>query len=63
MATKDIGAVQASLGHKSYKVTERYAKIVAHLNRGTAEKTAQAFALSGNHTQNHTSAPVRHKNK
>jgi len=36
-------------------VTERYAKAVALLNRGTAEKTARVFDLRGtNHTQNHT---------
>lgn len=43
LATRDLSAVQASLGHKSYKVTERYAKAVALLNRGTAEKTARVW--------------------
>jgi len=54
IATKDLSGVQASLGHKSYKVTERYAKAVALLNRETNEKTARLFALNGNHTQIHT---------
>ncbi len=30
----------------------------AHLSRGTAEKTALLFDLSGDHTQNHTSGKV-----
>lgn len=58
LATKDIGAVQASLGHKSYKVTEKYAKIIAHLNRGTAEKTALLFDLRG---ESHTNSHIRRK--
>lgn len=58
MATRDLSAVQASLGHKSYKVTERYAKAIALLNRGTAEKTAKLFSLSVNHTQNHTQEKI-----
>lgn len=62
LATKDITAVQASLGHKSYRVTERYAKVIAHLTRGTAEKTAQIFALK-DHTQNHTRALAQTKNQ
>jgi len=61
LASKDLSSVQASLGHKSYKMTERYAKIVAHLNRGTAEKTARLFDLSGDHTQNHTSGKAETK--
>lgn len=63
LATRDLSAVQASLGHKSYKVTERYAKAVALLNRGTAEKTARVFDLRGrNHTQNHTQENSEEKN-
>lgn len=61
MATKDLSAVQASLGHKSYKVTERYAKAVALLNRETNEKTAKLFGLNVNHTQNHTQPPEQTK--
>lgn len=45
LATKDLSGVQASLGHKSYKVTERYAKAIALLNRETNQKTAKIFAL------------------
>lgn len=57
LATKDLSGVQASLGHKSYKVTERYAKAIALLNRDMNEKTAKIFALNPDHTQNHTSPP------
>lgn len=56
LATKDLSGVQASLGHKSYKVTERYAKAIALLNRETAVKTAKLFDLQGDHTRNHTRA-------
>ena len=45
MATRDISSVQASLGHSSYKMTERYAKVIALLDRGTAEKTAKFFDI------------------
>ena len=45
MATKDLPSVQASLGHSSVKMTERYAKIIALLNRDVAEKTTKAFNL------------------
>ena len=45
IATKDLPSVQASLGHSSSKMTERYAKIIALLNRNTAEKTTKAFNL------------------
>lgn len=66
IATRDLAGVQASLGHKSYKVTERYAKAVAMLNRDTADKTAQLFNLQDrelkNHTQNHTQGFFESKN-
>ena len=45
IATRDISAVQASLGHTEAKMTQRYAKVVALLNRNTAEKTTKAFKL------------------
>lgn len=45
MATRDLPSVQASLGHSSIKMTERYAKIIALLNRDIAEKTTKAFDL------------------
>ena len=48
IATKDLSSVQASLGHASSRMTEKYAKVVALLNRDTAEKTATAFNLFGN---------------
>ena len=38
-------AIQASLGHTDIKVTQQYAKVVALLNRDTAEKTTKAFNL------------------
>ena len=48
IATRDLSAVQASLGHTEQRVTQKYAKVVALLNRDTAEKTAKAFNLFGN---------------
>lgn len=45
MATRDLGSVQASLGHKTQAMTERYAKNIALLNGGTAEKTAALLNL------------------
>ena len=45
IATRDLSAVQASLGHTEQRVTQRYAKVVALLSRETAEKTAKAFNL------------------
>ena len=47
IAMRDISSVQASLGHTSSRMTEKYAKVVALLNRGTAEKTTKAFNLFG----------------
>jgi integrase len=55
-ATRDLSSVQASLGHKSRDITEKYAKAVALLSSGTAEKTASVFDLKlkdRNHVQNH----------
>jgi integrase len=56
-ATRDITSVQASLGHKKRDMTEKYAKAVALLSSGTAEKTAAVFNLNvgagRNHVQNH----------
>ena len=43
MATKDISAVQASLGHTEIKMTQRYAKTVALLSSETGEKTFSAL--------------------
>jgi hypothetical protein len=45
MATRDIGSVQASLGHKSQAMTQRYAKTIALLQSQTAEKTAALLNL------------------
>ena len=47
-ATRDLSAVQASLGHTNQRVTERYAKIVKMISSDTAEKTAQVFKLFSN---------------
>ena len=45
IATKDLPSVQASLGHTSSRMTEKYAKVIALLNRETAQKTSKAFNL------------------
>ena len=37
--------MQASLGHTSSRMTEKYAKVVALLNRETAQKTAEFFDI------------------
>ena len=47
MATQSISAVQAALGHTSSRMTERYAKVIALLDRRTAEKTAKFFDIFG----------------
>ena len=43
MTTKNLSAVQASLGHTEQKVTQRYAKTVALLSSETGEKTSSAI--------------------
>ena len=43
MTTKNLSAVQASLGHTEQKVTQRYAKTVALLSSDTGEKTSSAI--------------------
>ena len=40
MGTKDLSAVQASLGHSQQRMTQRYAKTVALLSSDIGEKTA-----------------------
>ena len=45
IATKDLSSVQASLGHTSSHMTERYAKVIALLDRNIAEKTTKALNL------------------
>ena len=52
IATRDMSSVQASLGHTSSRMTEKYAKVVALLNRETAEKTTKAFNLFGSEREN-----------
>ena len=58
IATRDLSSVQASLGHTSSRITEKYAKVIALLNKTTAEKTTKAFNLFGssvkNHSENHS---------
>ena len=44
-ATNSLSAVQATLGHTSSRMTERYAKVIALLDRGVAEKTAKFFDI------------------
>ena len=43
METKNLSAVQASLGHTEIRMTQRYAKTVALLSSDTSEKTAGAI--------------------
>ena len=45
MATQNISAVQVTLGHTSSKMTERYAKVIALLDKRVAEKTSQFFDI------------------
>ena len=45
MATNSLSAVQATLGHTSSRMTERYAKAIALLDRGVAEKTTKLFDI------------------
>ena len=45
MATNSISAVQATLGHTSSRMTEKYAKAVVLMDRGVAEKTAKGFDI------------------
>ena len=44
-ATNSLSAVQATLGHTSSRMTEKYAKVIALLDRGVAEKTAKFFDI------------------
>lgn len=62
-ATRDISAVQASLGHASQKMTEKYAKVVALLSRNTAEKTAKVFNLFDRETENHSESHSKTRNE
>ena len=43
METKNLSAVQASLGHTEVRMTQKYAKTIALLNSETGEKTASAI--------------------
>ena len=43
MTTKNLSAVQASLGHTEVRMTQRYAKTVALLSHETGEKTFSAL--------------------
>ena len=43
MGTKNLSAVQASLGHFQQKMTQRYAKTVALLISDTGEQTASVI--------------------
>ena len=43
METKNLSAVQASLGHTEQRMTQKYAKTVALLSSETGEKTASAI--------------------
>ena len=43
METKNLSAVQASLGHSEQRMTQKYAKTIALLSSETGEKTASAI--------------------
>ena len=43
MKTKNLSAVQASLGHTEIRMTQRYAKTVALLSSEAGEQTASAI--------------------
>ena len=43
MTTKNLSAVQASLGHTEQRTTQMYAKTVALLSSDVAEPTASAI--------------------
>ena len=45
IATRDLSAVQASLGHTEAKMTQRYAKVIALLDREIAKKTADKIDI------------------
>ncbi len=45
LATWSLSAVQANLGHRNQRVTERYAKAVAALRSTDADKTAAIIRL------------------
>ena len=40
MGTKNLSAVQATLGHTEQRVTQRYAKAIALLSSDIGEKTS-----------------------
>lgn len=46
-ATRDLSGVQASLGHRDIKQTQRYAKIVAVLDGNASRATAKLIGLEG----------------
>jgi len=43
MGTKNLSAVQASLGHSQQRMTQRYAKVVALLSSDIGEKTSSVL--------------------
>jgi integrase len=52
----NIIAIQATLGHRDQKVTQRYAKVVAMLSRDVMEKTANLLRkpIESAHPDSHT---------
>ena len=48
IATQNISAVQATLGHTSSRMTEKYAKVIALLDKKVAEKTTKFFDIFNN---------------
>jgi hypothetical protein len=46
MASRDLSAVQAALGHSDIRETQRYAKVVALMDGKIQQQTADFIGLS-----------------
>ena len=59
LATKNLSAVQANLGHRSRSVTERYAKAIAALESSSADETAALIGLGTEKSQQKSQQKLR----
>ena len=48
----NIAAVQANMGHRNRRTTEKYAKAVRHMFDGVVDKTAEYLGLEDNDVTN-----------